>query len=82
MDAQTLRPAELDDSALTKVRALEQQLGCPLVAYAPEIPYAPLTDDQVAALQRAEAELGVRLLAYQRWPEPAAPQQPSSRAAR
>ena len=81
MHAPTLRPAELDDSALAKIRALEQQLGCPLVAYAPESPYAPLTDEQVAALQRAEAELGVRLLAYPRWPEPA-PQQPSSRAAR
>jgi hypothetical protein len=66
MDAPTLRTAELDDSALAKIRALEQQLGCPLVAYAPESPYATLTDEQVAALQRAEAELGVRLLAYDR----------------
>jgi hypothetical protein len=66
MHAPTLRPAELDDSAVAKIRALEQQLGCPLVAYTPESPYAPLTDEQVAALQRAEAELGVRLLAYHR----------------
>ncbi|WP_219417595.1 hypothetical protein [Pseudonocardia nigra] len=61
----TLRPAQLDDTALDKVRHLEQELGCPLVAYARETPYAPLTDEQVAALQRAEAELGVRLLAFQ-----------------
>ncbi|MEJ3652590.1 hypothetical protein WEH80_06370 [Actinomycetes bacterium KLBMP 9759] len=61
-----LHPAELDDTALAKVRALEEQLGCPLVAYTPETPYAPLTGDQVAALQRAEAELGVQLLAYRR----------------
>ena len=64
MSSPTLRPAELDDTALAKVRTLEQQLGCPLVAYAPETPYAPLTDEQVAALQHAVAELGVRLLAY------------------
>jgi hypothetical protein len=64
MSAPTLRPADLDDRALGRVRALEEQLGCPLVAYAPETPYAPLTDDQVTALQRAEAELGVQLLAY------------------
>ncbi|WP_232662920.1 hypothetical protein [Pseudonocardia sp. TRM90224] len=61
-----LHPAELDDTALAKVRALEEQLGCPLVAYTPETPYAPLTDDQVAELQRAEAELGVQLVAYRR----------------
>jgi hypothetical protein len=66
MSAPTLRPADLDDGALDKVRALEEQLGCPLVAYAPETPYAPLTDEQVAALQRTEAQLGVRLLAYRR----------------
>jgi hypothetical protein len=64
MSAPTLRPADLDDSALAKVRALEEQLGVPLVAYASETPYAPLTEDQVADLQRAEAELGVQLLAY------------------
>lgn len=61
-----MHPADLDDSALARVRALEEQLGCPLVAYTPETPYAPLTSEQVAALQRAEAELGVQLLAYRR----------------
>ena len=64
MSAPTLRPAELDDTALARIRALELQIGVPLVAYAPETPYAPLTDMQVAELQRAEEELGVRLLAY------------------
>jgi hypothetical protein len=59
-----MRPARLDPTALAKVRELEEQLGCPLVAYAPENPYAPLTDEQVAAVQRAEQELNVRLVAY------------------
>ena len=57
-------PAEHDDAALARVRALEEQLGCPLVAYRPESPYAPLTDEQLARLRRTEAELGVQLLAY------------------
>ena len=62
----TLRPADLDDAALATVRALEERLGVPLVAYAPKTPYAPLTEEQVAELQRAEAALGVQLLAYRR----------------
>jgi hypothetical protein len=74
-----MHPADLDDTALARVRALEEQLGCPLVAYQPETPYAPLTDEQLAELRRAEAELGVQLLAYR--PGVAA-QQPISRAAR
>ena len=74
-----MHPADLDDTALARVRALEEQLGCPLVAYEPETPYAPLTEEQLAELRRAEAELGVQLLAYR--PDVAA-QQPISRAAR
>lgn len=66
MTPQILRPAQLDADALHKVRELEEQLGCPLVAYAPEYPYAPLTAEQVAEVQRTEAELGVQLLAYRR----------------
>ncbi|MGI5131843.1 hypothetical protein ACQEVB_33920 [Pseudonocardia sp. CA-107938] len=64
MTAPILRPAQLDADALQKVRTLEEQLGCPLVAYTPQYPYAPLTAEQVAAVQRAESELGVQLLAY------------------
>jgi len=66
MTAPALRPADLDDTALARVRALEDRIGVPLVAYAPETPYAPLTDEQVAELQRTEAELGVQLLAYRK----------------
>lgn len=64
MNAPILRPAELDADALQRVRALEEQLGCPLVAYAPKYPYAPLSAEQVAAVQHMESELGVQLLAY------------------
>lgn len=66
MTAPTLRPADLDATALAKVHALEEQLDCPLVAYTAETPFAALTEEQVAQVQRAEAELGVQLLAYRR----------------
>jgi hypothetical protein len=59
-----LRPAALDESALDDLRRLEERLGTPVVAYEAASPYADLTDDQLAEIQRAEAALGVRLLAY------------------
>lgn len=62
--AARMRPAELDETALARVHALEEALGFPVVAYAPESPYAPLTPDQLAQVRRAEAELGVQLLAF------------------
>jgi hypothetical protein len=64
VSAPELRPAELDEAALQRIRLLEDTLGAPLVAYDPESPYAPLTDEQVVALQETEQDLGVRLLAY------------------
>ena len=64
MTAPSLRPAELDDTALTRLKQLEDRIGGPLVAYRPEPPYAPLSEEQLAELRRAEAELGVQLLAY------------------
>jgi hypothetical protein len=62
----TLRPAALDEGALAAVTALEEQTGSTVVAYEPESAFAPLSDEQVTALQRAESRLGVRLLAYRR----------------
>ena len=35
-----------------------------MVAYEPESPYAPLSTEQLAEVQRVETALGVRLLAY------------------
>ncbi len=64
MSAPTLRPAELDEPALEKIRSLEERLGGPLVAYAPESPYADLTEAQLEDIRRTEQELGVQLLAY------------------
>lgn len=64
MTAPTLRPAQLDESALARVKQLEDRIGGPLVAYRPESPYAALSDDQLAEIRRTEDELGVQLLAY------------------
>ncbi|PVZ07675.1 hypothetical protein [Actinomycetospora cinnamomea] len=61
-----LRPAALDEAALDDVRRLEERLGTPVVAYEATSPYADLTDEQLAEIQRAESALGVRLLAYRR----------------
>lgn len=64
MSAPSLRPAELDESALTRIRSLEERVGGPLVAYASESPYADLTDAQLEDIRSTERELGVQLLAY------------------
>ena len=64
MSAPSLRPAELDDSALSRIRSLEDRLGGQLVAYAPQPPYADLTDGQLEDIRATERELGVQLLAY------------------
>ena len=64
MSAPSLRPAELDETALATIRSLEDRIGGPLVAYAAESPYADLTDAQLEDVRRTERELGVQLLAY------------------
>lgn len=64
MTAPSLRPAELDEPALARLRDLEDRIGGPLVAYRAESPYAALTESQLDELRRTESELGVQLLAY------------------
>lgn len=59
-----MRPAQLDESALEDVRALEDRLGIPVVAYEAASPYASLSAEQLEEIRRTESALGVRLLAY------------------
>ncbi|KAA1020510.1 hypothetical protein FVA95_21070 [Pseudonocardia sp. EV170527-09] len=66
MTAPTLRPADLDEAALARLRQLEDRIGGPLVAYRPESPYATLSAEELEEVRRTEAELGVQLLAYRR----------------
>jgi hypothetical protein len=59
-----LRPAQLDAAALADLKALEDRLGTPVVAYEAESPYATLSAEQLEEIRRTETALGVRLLAY------------------
>jgi hypothetical protein len=65
MDAPKLKVASLDDKRIAKVKALEQETGSVIVAYAQSAPrFARLSDDQVKRLESTEKELGVTLVAY------------------
>ena len=64
MDVPRMKPAQLDDDRLAKVRAMEAELGKLLVALEPKYPLAELSDEQVQKLRALERELGVVLLAY------------------
>lgn len=66
VNAPALRPAALDDAAVDDLRRLEDRIGTTIVAYEEESPYASLSAEQLAEIQRVESTLGVRLLAYRR----------------
>lgn len=66
MNAPRVKIAQLDDSALSRVQALEKELGTYIVALEPQTPYARLTDAQIQHIKALEQELGVILLAYRR----------------
>lgn len=59
-----LRPAQLDDQSLARVREMERELGSVIIAYQAEPPFMSLSADQLRRLQELERELGVVLLAY------------------
>jgi hypothetical protein len=73
-----LEPAHLDETMTNKIRTLEQQLKCVLVALQPkptydlsseqsaklEIHLAPLSDAQAKQLQQTESEAHLLLMAY------------------
>jgi len=58
--------AHLGPAEVAKVEAVERTLGdVYVVAYEKPVAPARLTPEQVSALQKAERELGVCLVAYQ-----------------
>ncbi len=65
MTASHLRIAQLTDTQLTKLRALEAELGTCIVAMEPEYQLADLSQEKLKQLQAAEHELGIVLLAYE-----------------
>ena len=64
--SERVKIAELTETQLEKVRALEGELGTWVVAVEPEFKLAELTEVQLEKLQAAEEALGVILLAYKK----------------
>ncbi|MGD2159509.1 MAG: hypothetical protein PVG32_21710 [Anaerolineales bacterium] len=60
-----LKIAYLDDEGITKLSALEQELGAHIMALEPSINLAALSTAQLEKIQALEAELGVTLLVYE-----------------
>lgn len=60
-----MRIAQLDEKRLSRLHALEGELGLCLVALEREFRLADLSKEQVKKLQDAEKEMGVVLLAYE-----------------
>jgi hypothetical protein len=60
-----LKIAYLDDEGITKLSALEQELGAHIMALEPSIKLAVISTSQLDKIQALEAELGVTLLVYE-----------------
>jgi hypothetical protein len=64
--AQTpVKIANLDDKSVSKVKALEKEIGKLVVALEPRVRVATLAGSQLERLQKLEQELGVILMAYE-----------------
>jgi|SRR5579862_156055 len=59
-----LERARLDEATANKIRSLEQELQCQVVALEAKVQFAELSHDQFVRLERIEKELGVSLVAY------------------
>lgn len=60
-----MRIAQLDEQRLSRLRALEKELGICLVALEREFRLADLSAEQLKKVQATEKDLGVVLLAYE-----------------
>ena len=58
------RVKSIDKADLAKVQALEQQLGCCIVALEPQPQLAEISQDQLKQLQSLEKKMNAVLLAY------------------
>jgi hypothetical protein len=62
-----LKIADLPPGSLEKLKSLERELGdVYVIAYDEPLMPARLNEQQMAALQRAESEIGVCLVAYRK----------------
>ena len=64
MSRRRMGVAKLTDKELSRLQAMEEELGALVVALEPQYKMADLSADQVALLQSLEESLGVILLAY------------------
>ncbi|MEI8308667.1 MAG: hypothetical protein WCF99_16525 [Chloroflexales bacterium] len=64
MPDQRMKVADLDEGRLSRLKAVEVDLGTYIVALEPASPFADLGTEQVQRLQDLERELGLVLLAY------------------
>jgi hypothetical protein len=60
-----LKIAYLDDDGVTKLSALEQELGMHIMAFEASVKLAELTGEQLERVRALEQELGVTLLVYE-----------------
>ena len=62
-----MKIADLDETSLKRIQQMEEAMGTLILALEPQIPLAELTDEQVEKLNILEQELGVVLIAYQKY---------------
>jgi len=62
--APRMKVADLDDRSLSKVQALEEEIGACVLLLEPKVKLRDLSDDELEKLRAAEQELGVVLMAY------------------
>lgn len=63
--AQQLKIAHLDETAVAKLRALEETTGKHIMAFATGMTFAQLSAQHLEQVQAMEKELGVLLLVYE-----------------
>ena len=63
--SEQLKIASLEPDAVSKIQALEAELGASIMAFEPGGYPAALTDEQLGSLRSLEQDLGVTLLAFE-----------------
>ena len=58
-----MRTVQMDETYASKIRELEDELGCSIVALEPLERFADLSEEKLLLLQTSEKKLGVILLA-------------------
>lgn len=62
--AQQLKIANLDETAVARVRELEEALGKHIMAFEPGLEFAKLSEAEMARIEALEKDLSVILLVY------------------